>query len=142
MCFPESPMLRNKIDTRRRSHRLGPWLLLAYQFVFLNVVLPGHTRGAITLDGKHTACPMCCCCDSGGGGTDPGTGKQPAPSQHDRDNCALCNFAARLTFVVPPNLRLTEFHLLEILPPAPSPAIVVCPPTRIDSCRGPPKAFA
>ena len=122
----------------RRSSRLWPWLLLAYQFIFLNVILPGHTRGAITLDGKHTGCPMCCCCCAKAADSS----STPVPSQRDRDNCALCSFAARLTFYVPPNVRLTEFHLLEILPPAPSPAIVICPPTRIESCRGPPAAIA
>jgi hypothetical protein len=128
-----------KIGTGRRSSRLWPWLLLAYQFFFLNVVLPGHTRGAITLDGKHTGCPMCCCCAAASHADKTG---QPIPSQRDRDNCALCNFAARLTFVVPPNLRLTEFQLLEILPPAPAPAVVVCLTTRIDTCRGPPVSVA
>jgi hypothetical protein len=111
------------------------WLLLAYQFIFLNVILPAHTRGAVTLDGRHTACLMCCCC---GGGKPADNSSAPVPSQRDRDNCALCNFAARLTFVVPPNLRLTDFQLLEVLPPAPAPAIVVCPPARIHCCRGPP----
>jgi hypothetical protein len=124
------------MHTRRRTSRLWPWLLLAYQFVFLNVILPGHTRGIVTLDGKHTACPMCCCCCAAQK-LAPGD-PHPAPSQRDRDNCALCNFAARLTFVVPPNLGLTDFHLLEILPADPSPAIVICPLTRIDCCRGPP----
>lgn len=133
-------MRRIGTDIRRRLPRLGAWLLLAYQFVFLNVVLPGHTRGAITLDGKQTGCLMCCCSCRIAKSTP--AHDQPIPSQHDRDDCVLCNFAARLTFMAPPNLRLTEFHLLEMLPPAVRPAIVHCPPTRIDSCRGPPASIA
>jgi hypothetical protein len=122
----------------KRWSRIGPWLLLAYHCVFLNVILPGHMRGAVTLDGKHTGCPMCSLCAAAAHADKTG---QPIPSQRDRDNCALCNFAARLTFVVPPTLRLTDFHLLEVLPPVPAPAVVVCPPARIDSCRGPPACF-
>ncbi len=35
--------------------RLTAVFLLVYEALFLNVVLPGHTRGAITLDGRHVA---------------------------------------------------------------------------------------
>lgn len=116
--------------------RLGPAVLLLYQFVFLNVILPGHTRGVVTLDGKHSGCPFCCC------GEKSGKDSHGAPSQRDRDNCALCNFAARLTVVISPSLGLTDFHLLEILRPAPAPAVVVSAPVRIDCCRGPPASIA
>ena len=46
------------ILARLRARPLVAFLLV-YQFLFLNVVLPGHTRGAITTDGKHVA--KCCC---------------------------------------------------------------------------------
>jgi hypothetical protein len=92
--------------------------LLVYQALFLNVLLPGHTRGSVTLDGKHVA--KCCCCD-GGGSPDA---KSPAtPSQRDRDHCALCDFAAR---VMPPDvfvLRLDPIGLVARLP-VPSPAAI------------------
>ncbi len=91
--------------------------LVVYQFLFLNVLLPGHTRGAVTLDGKHVAR---CCCDSGSAASE----KSPAgPSQRDRDHCAICSFAARVT---PPEvfvLRLDPNGLLAILPP-PTPTVV------------------
>ena len=106
------------ILARLRARPLAVFLLV-YQALFLNVLLPGHTRGAITLDGKHTAC--CCCC----GGERGPAGKVPAvPSQRDRDHCAICNFAARVT---PPevfDLRLDPLGLLERLP-VPAPTAVV-----------------
>jgi hypothetical protein len=66
-------------------------VMLVYQALFLNVLLPGHTRGAITLDGKHT--PACCCA----GEPKPADGAPAVPSRRDRDHCALCQFAAGLT---------------------------------------------
>jgi hypothetical protein len=96
-----------------RPSRIILGLLLAYQALFLNVLLPGHTRGAITLDGKHTA--PCCCC---GGGADRPAGKGPAvPSQRDRDHCAICQFAAGITSVPMLYLKLAEAGLVERLPP-------------------------
>ncbi len=118
-----------------RPSRVILGLLLVYQAVFLNVLVPGHTRGAITLDGKHTA--PCCCCSSAGEPR-PG-GKAPTgPSDRDREHCAVCQFAAALTSVPPVRFTLPELGLLDVLP-APLPS-VVCSLDRIatyDAC-GPP----
>ena len=90
--------------------------LLIYQALFLNVVLPGHTRGGVTLDGKHSAATCCCC------GT---SSKIPAtPSQRDKDNCAICQFMAGLTPAPVVSLTLPELGLLKLMP-VPPPAIVV-----------------
>jgi hypothetical protein len=94
--------------------------LLVYQFLFLNVILPGHTRGAVTLDGKHAA-QCCCCCDH----AVDGPAKSPAiPSQRDRDHCALCDFAARVTTQQVFVLRLDPIGLLARLP-VPTPTVLV-----------------
>jgi hypothetical protein len=96
--------------------------LLLCQFVFLNIIVPGHTRGAVTLDGKHSG-DVCCCC----GGDAPANTNNPSqhtPSKKDRENCAICNFAARVTHAPVLNLKLPELGLLEVLPP-PTPAISV-----------------
>ena len=92
-----------------------------YQAFFLNVVLPGHTRGAITTDGKHTPARCCCC---GGGAADHGpANKGPAePSRRDRDHCAICDFAAGLTSVPVVVLTLPPLGLLDLLP-VPPPAV-------------------
>ena len=96
-----------------RLRRLLLALLLGYQAFFLNVVLPGHTRGAVTLDGRHTGAS--CCCDDAA--AKPKSGAPSGPSERDRNACAVCSFAARLTpppvvDLVPPSLRfLTRLPL-------------------------------
>ncbi len=112
--------------------------LLVYQAVFLNVVLPGHTRGAVTLDGRHTA-DWCCCCGGGAEARPAPDRKGPsAPSQRDRDHCAFCHFAARLVPPVVPDVRLAPPGLLVVLT-TPRPA-AIAPAARIVTYygRGPP----
>jgi hypothetical protein len=84
--------------------------LLVFEAAFLNVVVPGHTRGVITLSGKSSAagmadlgCPFC----SRRSGNDP----KKAPDQKDQSECAICHIAAMLTLppvvdLVPPPLCL------------------------------------
>jgi hypothetical protein len=97
--------------------------LLVYQALFLNVVLPGHTRGAVTMDGKHTP-GCCCCCACRGDAHAAGDKPAPTPSPGDRDKCALCNFAAGLISVPPVRLVLPDLGLLKRLP-LPGPAVAV-----------------
>jgi hypothetical protein len=98
-------------------------LLLIYEAMFLNIVLPGHTRGQITIDGKHTvdsnSCPLCCCC-----ATETPASGPAVPSQRDREHCALCQFMAGLTSVPLIRLTLPELGLLELLPVPPPHSIV------------------
>ena len=90
-------------------------VLLVYQALFLNVLLPGHTRGAVTLDGKHT--PACCC-----EGDPRPTERVPAvPSRRDRDHCAICQFAAGLTPLLFFRITLADHGLLQRSPAAPPP---------------------
>jgi hypothetical protein len=91
-------MLGLKSYSSIRPTRLLSAALLLYQFFFFNILLPGHTRGAITLDGKHHSDePACCCCGSNLS-TPPANGQQSkqAPSQKDRENCAICSLAVRV----------------------------------------------
>jgi len=92
--------------------------LLVYQAVFLNVLLPGHTRGAITLDGKHT--PACCA-----GDPKPPAGAPAVPSRRDRDRCAVCQFAIGLTPVLFFRTTLDGLGLLRRMTAAPR--LAVCP---------------
>jgi len=88
---------------------------LIFQALWLNVVVPGHTRGIIRVPGD--ACPNCSLALSGSsraGCVAGGSGKSPAgdPSAH----CAICSFAAALA--VPPAVDLTppKLELLDVRP--------------------------
>jgi hypothetical protein len=75
--------------------RLGHVALIVFQAFWLNVVLPGHARGVVTLPG---ACLDRACCHR----DQPGkNGEMPAKRVA---NCAVCAFAARLD--VPPAIDL------------------------------------
>ncbi len=117
-----------------RSFRV---FLLVFEALFLNVVIPGHTRGMITLSGKESVhgiadlgCPFCC--DSG---TRP---RKDAPTRQDRQDCAICHLALCLTTVPPADLRLGELGLLPllVLPVRPMPPVTA--DASIHYCRGPP----
>jgi len=77
--------------------------LLVFQSLWLSVIVPGHTRGAVTLPGyKSPTCEQ----DAGGcpcstPKKDPAAPADPARAAH----CAVCFFAARLT--VPVAIDLT-----------------------------------
>jgi hypothetical protein len=79
---------------RSRHFRVA---FLAFQFLWLNVIVPGHRRGVVSLPGME--CSACAadaghtvhaCCPSGP--------KSPQPIPADKaDRCAICFFAARLS---------------------------------------------
>ncbi len=85
--------------------RAGRIALLVFQAVWLNVILPGHQRGALTLPGDVDSCNSCQTttpcpqCASG----NPETKRVPTPG--DKARCALCFFAVRLT--IPATVDLT-----------------------------------
>jgi DUF2946 family protein len=96
--------------------------LLVFEAIFLNIIVPGHTRGVITLSGKTSAtsvadlgCPFC----SQRAKIDP----KHAPNEKEQSECAICNLAVRLTLppvidFVPPPLCLA----MAVEAPAPIPA--------------------
>jgi len=67
-------------------------LLLAFEALWLNVVVPGHRRGAVPLPGERcAACSAHATCPSSGGPD------RPAPPGDPAAHCAICYFAARLS---------------------------------------------
>jgi hypothetical protein len=73
-----------------------------FELIWLNVIIPGHTRGSVTMPccscETHTSadsCPMCAAKKAG-----PRT-----PTPADREHCALCFFAAHLS--IPPTIDLS-----------------------------------
>ena len=83
--------------------------LLLFEALFLNVVIPGHTRGMIQLPGSAPL-PACCAAKH--------SDSKQTPAENDRtSHCALCAFAARIT--IPPTIDFAPppTGLLAVLPP-------------------------
>ena len=88
---PKGNVFRNQ---RWRGFRLA---LVAFQFLWLNIIVPGHQRGIVSLPG--TQCEACetpaapparaCCAHH------PKT--PPAVPLDKANHCAICFFAARLS---------------------------------------------
>jgi len=123
---------------RCRALRL---VLVVFEALWLNVIVPGHQRGAVALPGEP--CPACQpqvatsepCCD------DPPFEKQPARPQKDpAAHCAICYFAARLSTPVVIDLTLPPLRLLEVRPPVAGDVRTYCPTTLPYDGRGPPAA--
>jgi hypothetical protein len=115
--------------------------LLLFQAIWLNVIVPGHTRGVVSLPGC-AACdssrsslafsPAACC------GASRATDSNHHPVRDPASNCAICYFA---TVSVPPAIDFTppRLGLAEILkPPAPRSAESVRVAV-IRRDRGPPR---
>lgn len=94
----------------------GILLFTLFQAIWLNVVLPGHTRGQIVMPGTPAevadAGHSCCAADMPA----PAGKKSDLPSKNRVANCAVCAFAAHMT--VPPAIDLTPrpTDLLCLLP--------------------------
>ena len=104
------PRRGNLCGVRSKPLRI---LLAAVWFLWTAIIIPGHTRGAITVDGKQTIG----CCE----------GKQHDKSQPVRSssNCAVCHLAAKLMPASSFNIELKPGELLEIitLRPTAAPAV-------------------
>jgi len=100
-----------RVDYPAMLARPGRIALLAYQALWLCVIVPGHTRGIVVLPGSSDGS----CCQT------PGKSK-PADSDAParRANCAICSFAARITPAIPIDLTPPPLELLsrEPAPPA------------------------
>ena len=124
------------------------WSFILLQVVWLNVVLPGHTRGVITLPGTE-------CADSHGiaaaqqqqsdahacchGAAKP-TRNDRSPTPRQRAACAVCFFAAHMAPAAPVVCDLLPLGLLEQLelPAQPAAVSIQRPLTCLE--RGPPIA--
>jgi hypothetical protein len=123
------------IFRKLRASRAACALLLAFQCFFLNVVLPGHTRGAITLSGKSLVCSMgdlgCPFC----GHSDPA---KKSPTRQDQSDCAICHLAMRIATEAPVDFHITDLGLLYIAPPSEIQTPVLAAIVSLPLCRGPP----
>ena len=110
--------------------------LLVFEAVWLNAVVPGHTRGIVRLPG--TDCQACesaaqhdgCCMDEQGGKPAAPRHKSGDPAAH----CAICHFAARVT--APPFVDFTPPPMARVgsVPRFGSP--VICSPTPLTPYDG------
>jgi hypothetical protein len=87
--------------------RAGVIALVVFEALWLNVIIPGHTRGCVTMpccsgeSAASSSCPLCAY---------PEKGPHHSPTPSDREHCALCFFAAHLS--IPPALDLSTPKLL------------------------------
>jgi hypothetical protein len=97
--------------------RTGRILLIVWQVWCLNVFLPSHTRGAMTV-GKAT---HTCCEPAETRDRDDSKNNKPTPEEQSR--CSVCYFAAGLS--TPPvfDLDLQPSGLVDRIDP-PAPALV------------------
>src|SRR5215218_9673907 len=108
--------------------RAGVLALLIFQALWLNVVVPGHTRGAVTLPGwdeaaKQPAAHACCAADS------PAKHGRSSGPKHDSDraaHCAVCFFAVRLSLPTTIDLTPAPLEFLCVRPKLP-PQMIVTP---------------
>jgi len=82
-------------------------LFVLWQAWGLNVFLPAHTRGAMTVGGQATKHP---CCATKHSDRD----EKPTPEQQSR--CAVCYFAAGLSVSAVVDCGLVEAGIAELLP--------------------------
>ena len=110
--------------------------LLLFQTLWLNVIVPGHTRGMVALPGSE--CDSCaqparpCCAQEH---TDA---SHPKPVRDPASRCSICYFAARVSLppvidFIPPRLGMVEV----LDPPAPQSASSI-PVARTLRDRAPP----
>jgi len=83
--------------------RAGILALVIFELIWLNVIIPGHTRGCVTMScgcseaAGAPACPLCA--------AEAAKNSHHSPTPTDREHCALCFFAAHLS--IPPAIDLS-----------------------------------
>jgi hypothetical protein len=116
--------------------------ILLFEAVWLNIIVPGHTRGIVAFRSGTDDCPICPACATRStcpccaGKVPAGSPRNPTPV--DRSNCAICQFMASLSLPPVYDYRPAAMQPLELLP-------IPQPPSRMsvtlidgDHCRGPP----
>lgn len=97
---------------RTASMRFAVWSVILFQFFFVNVFLPVHTRGSITLNGASSctndaaAKETRSCCSS--------KKDSHIPTSEDRKCCAVCYVGSMYTPVDPITLELVLRESLEL----------------------------
>ena len=128
--------VRYREGVRGRSFRIA---LLVFQTLWLNVIVPGHQRGVVSLPGEaQSSCHAAAarpCCGSGHPGGPNKSGKPGDPALH----CAICYFAARVTPTPPIVFAPEPLRLLEVLNPEAAPARAAIPFILSYDGRAPPR---
>ena len=103
--------------------RLSVILLLLFQAVFLNIVVPGHLRGVVTRSGKTSirqlgdlACGGCCKRLPADNGKNAPHERKSEPTPQDRKDCAICYVAALLNVPSAIVIELPPLEQIELLP--------------------------
>ncbi len=130
---------------RSRALRIA---ILLFQAMWLNVIVPGHTRGVVALPGEQCSncqsalalirAPFCCAARQGVGRETPHRSVPPSrdPAQH----CAICHFAARLSLPIAVDLTLPPLAFAGFVPQQRAEHVAhICFRATYDS-RGPPHA--
>ncbi|MDB5171258.1 MAG: hypothetical protein JWN51_31 [Phycisphaerales bacterium] len=110
---------------RSRALRLA---ILAFQALWLNIIVPGHTRGAVQLPGSD--CAACgvtpdtpqgrSCCHAKQGAA-PNTKPVPAPAPVDpASHCAICHFAALLSPAIAVDCTHPPLSFVAVTPTQPA----------------------
>lgn len=81
-------------------------ILLLFQALWLNVVLPGHTRGIVQMPQPSDASDSCCAGPKKAAEDDTSHERQERAA-----NCAVCFFAARMTVAAAIDLRPPPLEL-------------------------------
>ncbi|HEY0007837.1 MAG TPA: hypothetical protein VGB55_03850 [Tepidisphaeraceae bacterium] len=112
-------------------------MTFAFMAVFLNVVVPGHTRGAIAVTNLQSAERMQAPANCGASQHDQ------SPTPQDQENCAVCFIAARYA-AAPVSLTLPpKPALVSLLPlPPPEAAVTVALTLTYFACGPPDLAYA
>jgi hypothetical protein len=95
-----------------QSLRLLRLILAIYVFAWLNIIVPGHTRGAITVAGseKTGKTQLASCCSTS---TSKSKDGNPTPDQKQR--CGVCFVAAIYTIPVIYRFHVDLLELTQIL---------------------------
>jgi hypothetical protein len=102
--------------------RTGILSFVVFQFIWLNMVVPGHTRGIVMLPGYSSGGASCPECDANPA-CQTGASIPRQPAKNRSANCAICFFAARITpppvvDLAPPPLTLLLYVRNAPLPEA------------------------
>ena len=121
------------------TSRAARIFLIAFQVLFLNVIVPGHTRGIVTMSGRSSAAGVEAS-NAGGGCCRTHGGPRRTPSDKDRAECAICFFAARVTPPPVVDFHLTFFALLAAAPVPPPVEVITADVPLTYLGRAPPAA--
>ena len=102
---------RNTLYISRVRRRGLHYILLIFQVLWLNVVVPGHRRGIVPVPGEArqntVVCPLCAARASASTASSrPSKSGSPCNAP---EHCAICFFAAHLT--LPPVVDLNHMPL-------------------------------